>query len=490
MANTVLFQDNFNKPLDPAQWEYPTGNASFYGRTQQRDSLPEVSNGALHLELDTYNPHNGNNPPSFLGSEAITTQKFGLDNGAGVAFVIKAHFVPPIFGGIVGGMFPYINIANTNKHDEIDFEALTNDAVRNLNQIHTNVYADETLGAGHATTEPISSSLTESHTYRIVWLPNQVRWQVDGKVVRIEKQHVPQHAMQLHLNIWAPSAGWSQAYNAALQPTTNEQNNVKYFFDVDSVKVVRLASAPGAVAPNEVIGTDQSDQLNGTSGNDLIRGKAGGDHLFSLAGDDTILGGRGDDDLHGGKGKDELHGGRGSDDLYGGKGGDVLSGGANDDDLHGGSGADLLKGGKGGDDLHGDSGNDHLQGGRGDDMLNGGTGNDHLGGGEGHDRFDFTTALGPHNVDTIADFGNGDAIGLSASVFSGIGAKGELADAQFAMSSFDTGVHASKPDASIIYNQLSGDIFFDENGNQPGGLILFARVTPGTHLDHTDFFVV
>jgi Glycosyl hydrolases family 16/RTX calcium-binding nonapeptide repeat (4 copies) len=454
MANTVLFQDNFNKPLDPAQWEYPTGDSSFYGRTQQRDSLPEVSNGALHLELDTYNPNNGKHTPSFFGSEAITKQKFGLDNGAGVAFVVKAHFVSPIVGGIVGGMFPFINIGDTGKHDEIDFEALTNDVVHALNQIHTNVYANETLGGGHPITEPISSPLTDTHTYRIVWQPNQVRWLVDGKAVRTDTTHVPQHPMQLHLNIWAPSADWSQAYNAALQPTTNQPDNVKYFFDVNSVKVVRLASAPGAVPPNEVIGTNQSDHLSGTNGNDLIKGKAGGDHLFGLAGDDTILGGRGDDNLHGGKGKDELHGG------------------ANNDNLHGGSGTDLLKGG------------------RGDDVLNGGKGDDLLAGGPGHNRFDFTTALGPHNVDTIADFGSGDTIGLAASVFSGIGAKGELADALFATSTFDTGIHLLKPDALIVYNSQSGDLFYDENGNAIGGLVLFATVTPGTHLDHTDFFVM
>ena len=122
--------------------------------------------------------------------------------------------------------------------------------------------------------------------------------------------------------------------------------------------------------------------------------------------------------------------------------------------------------------------------------MNGGKGDDLLAGGKGHDAFIFSTALGPHNVDAIADFGTGDAIWLAASVFAGIGAKGELADALFDTSTLDTGVHPFKPDALIIYNDKSGVLFYDENGNAPGGLVRFATVTPGTHLDYTDFLVI
>ncbi len=48
------FIDNFDT-LDQSIWIYPTGDASFNGRTQMRDNYPEVSNGLLHLRLDTYN---------------------------------------------------------------------------------------------------------------------------------------------------------------------------------------------------------------------------------------------------------------------------------------------------------------------------------------------------------------------------------------------------------------------------------------------------
>ena len=82
---TPLFFDDFNSTLNAANWDYNhwaygPSNASFYGRTQQRQELPVVSDGELHLNLDTYNPTNG--PiPSFFGSEAITKQIFSNDAG-------------------------------------------------------------------------------------------------------------------------------------------------------------------------------------------------------------------------------------------------------------------------------------------------------------------------------------------------------------------------------------------------------------------------
>ena len=196
-----------------------------------------------------------------------------------------------------------------------------------------------------------------------------------------------------------------------------------------------------------IVGTGGADLVNAshtvpgqplpTDGDDLIKGKGGADNLSGLVGDDTILGGNGSDGLYG------------------------------------------------------NQGDDHLRGGAGADLLNGGKGTNHLTGGKGADAFLFSTKLGPANVGTITDFGRGnDHIDLALSVFPGIGPKGELAADLFAIDIFDSGVHFLKPDASIVYNPVSGELSYDKNGNDPGGLVRFAEVTPGTHLDHTDFFVV
>ncbi len=238
----------------------------------------------------------------------------------------------------------------------------------------------------------------------------------------------------------------------------------------------------GGSHDNDVVLTAQGAVIIGTGGADLVDAShtVAGQPL-PTDGDDLIKGKGGDDDLSGLAGADTIKGAKGSDILHGGGGGD---------DLRGGSGNDLLKGDNGGDSLDGGGGDDNLRGGSGSDVLDGGKGDDLLKGGKGHNAFVFSTELGPHNVDTIADFGGGDAIWLDASVFQGIGPKGELADALFDTSIFDTGLHLSHPDALIIYNEQSGDLFYDENGNALGGLVLFATVTPGTHLDHTDFVVI
>ena len=263
-------------------------------------------------------------------------------------------------------------------------------------------------------------------------------------------------------------------------------------FDEFTVELKQFDAALTNRAGNShVNGSGLSELIVGhKSQADHLSGGKGDDALLGLGGDDLLRGGKGQDLLLGNDGADRLKGGDGADRLKGGAGKDALFGGAGKDDVQGGAGADSLHGGNGGDTLGGGKGDDALFGGDGGDILNGGLGDDRLAGGKGPDTFVFSTALGPHNVDTIADFGAGDVIALDASIFEGIGPKGELADALFATSLFDTGVHPIHPDARIIYNPLSGNVFYDENGNQPGGLTLFARVVPNTVLDHTDFFVV
>lgn len=94
------------------------------------------------------------------------------------------------------------------------------------------------------------------------------------------------------------------------------------------------------------------------------------------------------------------------DTLYGGAGDDTLNGLGNNDTLYGGSGTDILNGGSGDDNLYGGSGSDALSGGSGSDMLYGGQGNDTF-------RFDEDDST-PSSMDTIADWGAGDLINLSA----------------------------------------------------------------------------
>src|SRR5271169_2597367 len=87
----VLLQDNFSSdtpgPVSSIIWSYPTGPAEYIPSalgpgapgTETAPYLPSVANGALQLQLQTYNPTS--NPPgtSFQGSAISTNQSFNTN---------------------------------------------------------------------------------------------------------------------------------------------------------------------------------------------------------------------------------------------------------------------------------------------------------------------------------------------------------------------------------------------------------------------------
>ena len=240
----VLFADDFSFPLSTAKWDYNhfDSGGSFYGRTQQRQTLPVDSNGVLHLQLDTFNPTGSG--VSFLGSEAISVPTF-TTAGGGTSFEITARIVTPV-PGFVAGLFGF-NLVDpvTGIHNELDTELLSNDAAAGRNRVVTNVYSNDPPGPGHPLFVP-AGDLTAFHAYRMEWFPDRVRWFVDGRFVREETVFVPQGALALRLNIWAPDASWADAYSASLQPAASEAANAVYHVDVDAVRVSQLAPAQAA----------------------------------------------------------------------------------------------------------------------------------------------------------------------------------------------------------------------------------------------------
>jgi Ca2+-binding RTX toxin-like protein len=269
----------------------------------------------------------------------------------------------------------------------------------------------------------------------------------------------------------------------------------------------------GAAGNDTVYGGDGNDVIFGGSaavdstetGNDILYGDRGRDSIYGNGGNDTIYGGFGADTLIGGTGNDRLYGGlsgvdtdwsddfmRGGDGidwLYGDGGDDTMLGGAGVDTLYGGEGNDLLYGGallvdatdvgdfiyggngnddirgNGGDDiLFGESGDDSIIGGLGNDEIRGGLGNDYLRGGAGADTFIFEITLNAAtNIDTIHAFVvNEDRIVLSQAIFTGIGTTLDATEFQIGAAANDIGDR-------IIYNQATGQLFFDPDGNTLGG---------------------
>ena len=146
-----------------------------------------------------------------------------------------------------------------------------------------------------------------------------------------------------------------------------------------------------------------------------------------------------------------------------------------------------INAGGGNDNLRGGDANDVLVGGAGNDTLNGDRGSDQLLGGGGQDTFVFSTRPGFGIVDTILDFNAADdTIRLDNDVFYGL-PQGTLAPGAFA--SFGA---AGEADDRIIYNQTTGELFFDVDGGSRDDLVAFADLSAmgaGPAITASDFFI-
>jgi serralysin len=198
--------------------------------------------------------------------------------------------------------------------------------------------------------------------------------------------------------------------------------------------------------------------------------------FFGEGGNDSLTGGAFADILFGQEGHDRLSGGFANDRLFGGDGNDRINGGGDDDEIRCGAGNDRANGGAGDDRVRGDSGNDRLDGGLGADLLTGGS---------GFDRFTFSTPLGPENVDTINDFRSSDTIVLDNDVFTGLTA-GVLRG-----SAFRVGTAAVDSSDRIIYDTVSGALYFDPDGVGGANQIQFATIAGSpNNVTARDFLVI
>ncbi len=264
----------------------------------------------------------------------------------------------------------------------------------------------------------------------------------------------------------------------------------------DDQQLPRLAALAGGgfVATYESESIDREDTGiaarvfgRATTGNDAVTVDVTGT-MAGLAGNDTINGNDNRNSLTGNAGKDKLYGKGGNDILQGGSGNDRLEAGSGKDRLNGGSGKDTLVGGGGNDFLDAGKDADVLRGGNGNDKIGGGKGKDKLTGNDGSDAFVFNTKLdGAKNVDHITDFGRKDLIHLEDDIFSRLGSEGDLAGKKFKVIS-DGGVVDGND--RILYNADNGKLYYDSNGSDKGGRVLFAVLDNDPNFLSADDFLI
>lgn len=144
-----------------------------------------------------------------------------------------------------------------------------------------------------------------------------------------------------------------------------------------------------------------------------------------------------------------------------------------------------LTGTSGSNSLTGTSGSDRIDGRSGDDKIWGKGGNDVLVGGSGKDTFTFDTKPSSSNVDVILDFNPVyDTIRLNDSVFT------KLKYGQLSASSFVVGSKALDSNDRIIYNNKTGDLFYDADGSGSTAAVKFAHLSNLAKVTAADFLVI
>lgn len=303
----------------------------------------------------------------------------------------------------------------------------------------------------------------------------------------------------------------------------------------DSGTTIGLDSAKPTQQYKLIIDGSREVQLNGGRDHKIYSSDNAGGNIIGDDGHDTIKGGDMNDTFEGGAGRDRLFAGLGDDSLSGGDGGDDIYARGGDDTLDGGAGGDFMSGGGGSDfykldnlndvmfekdiwsghdvahvsvdgyvltknayveevHLKGDStlsitGNQadtHFIGNAQDNVISGDRGADTIEGGAGADTFLFNSKIGTKHIDTISDFnsGEGDVLHLDDAIFTG------LAPGMLSASAFHIGAAAADADDRIIYNQATGELFFDVDGTGSEAAVKLADFTGLPALAASDFEII
>lgn len=230
-------------------------------------------------------------------------------------------------------------------------------------------------------------------------------------------------------------------------------------------------------------GSQFNDNLTGDIGNNVLRGGGGNDTLRGWNGADTLIGERGNDTYYiensgdvalekPNEGKDTVF----SNLTY------LLPSNIESLTL---TGSSAINGT--GNNLNnvilGNSADNQLKGNAGNDILDGGLGINQLTGGLGSDVFKFTTK---GHVDKITDYNVvNDTIQLENAVFTSLATTGMLAAGQFRV-----GTQAQDNNDFVIYNNVSGALLYDADGNGAGAAKQIATLSGGLTLTNADIVVI
>jgi serralysin len=361
---------------------------------------------------------------------------------------------------------------------------------------------------------------------------------VTGNAGITERIDIAMNATSIDLHLWSFTT-WADAGDEVRITGTNAANTIVGSSSRDTIDGgIGSDNISGGLGADTLIGGAGGDTLNGGDGIDtasyaasgavnvnLGAGTASGGHAAgdTLSFIENLIGSNSNDTLTGNGLANTLNGGGGADTLDGGAGVDILIGGAGNDtyvvdhkndvtteELN--AGADTVLSSVtrtlGGDienliltgataingvgnalanTLTGNAKGNNLKGGNGADMLIGGAGKDTITGGGGADKFVLNAPALAGNADIFTDFFKGvDKVQLEDSVFTQLGGPANA----LAANKFTIGAGATTTDHRVIYNDVTGELFYDANGNIGGQKVLIATLETGIALAASDFQVI
>jgi Ca2+-binding RTX toxin-like protein len=255
--------------------------------------------------------------------------------------------------------------------------------------------------------------------------------------------------------------------------------------------IFNLQGAPTlAAADIEVVnGTAPSGSvINGTAANDTLTGTSGNDTINGLGGNDLFLAGStgGNDVIDGGAGRDSIEfKDRATSAMVVDWGAGTISGGSSGSISF--SSIERIAAGNFNDVMTGNAAAQNLTGQTGADTLDGAGGADTLWGGIGNDAFIFRD-MGSANADRVADFVSGqDKLQLDDAAFTSIGAMGNFTAAD---GRFWSGTAAHDASDRVIYNQSTGQLYYDADGTGSSTAQLIATFTGNPTVAATDIVVI
>ena len=264
-CDDVLLFDDFNGPsLNSSVWSLGTwdiGSKTQFGNAPLFYS--ESGTTFASLIMDTYNPQSPGS--KVLGTEIWSQQKFDVGNGIEFEARVRALDVTP---GQICSYFTYDGGRSKGKwvSDEIDIEIVTTKPQYEVLFTSWNDWVDGSNNYGdgiHHLGEYLSIpgyNYQDWNVYKFRWYTDRVEWYVNGNLVNTHTSPVPDRATPIRANFWAAGSEWAEAYDSSLQPTANPASNVRYYYDIDYIKVTRLGG--GLQAP-----TNLSASLSGSTVN-------------------------------------------------------------------------------------------------------------------------------------------------------------------------------------------------------------------------------